>query len=79
MGSSSDQVLTKQNSPNDLPESVKQFKQIIWERYAISKFIHTSYNEIGKVTPREREYLLEFIAEDRQRDEKLIKEKIQKR
>lgn len=41
-----------------------RWKQIVKERFLISKNINTSYLDIGKMTPKEREYLLEFIHED---------------
>ena len=34
------------------------------ERYLISKYCHTSYNELGEITPTERSYLVEFIEEE---------------
>ena len=48
------------------------------ERYQISKRIHTSYLDLGKITPRERELLLEFIMEDIQHDNRIYEEHLNK-
>lgn len=37
--------------------------------------MHTSYNEIGKITPRERQYLIDFILEDKKKEEELFQKK----
>jgi hypothetical protein len=52
-----------------------RFQQIVEERYQISKHIHTSYTDLGYVTPAERKYLLEFIRRDLEHENKLIQEK----
>lgn len=49
-----------------------RYKQIVKERYYISKNIHTSYNDIGKLTPLERQYLIEFINEEGIKEKELI-------
>ena len=55
-----------------------RFKQIVQERYLISKNINTSYNDTGKITPTERRYLLEFMYEEMEKTKKMIEEKKQK-
>lgn len=42
----------------------KKFKDLVQERYLISKYCHTSYNELGEISPLERSYLVEFIEEE---------------
>ena len=37
----------------------------------ISKKIHTSYNDLTKITPLERTYLLQFIKRDLERENEL--------
>lgn len=49
----------------------ERFKQIVRERYEISKRINTSYNDLGKITPRERNLLLEFIKSDIEHENKI--------
>ena len=53
------------------PYGVVRYQQLVEERYLISKHIHTSYLDVGKVTPTERKYLLEFIKKDLERDKEI--------
>lgn len=46
------------------PFAPVRFEQIVEERYQISKRIHTSYNELGDITPRERLLLLDLLRKD---------------
>lgn len=41
-----------------------RYKELVRERYYISKTINTSYSDTGQLTPIEREYILEFITEE---------------
>ena len=50
------------------PYGPVRYKEIINERYLISKFCHTSYSDVATMTPMEREYLLSFILNDLQRE-----------
>jgi len=52
-----------------------RYKEIARERYWISKYTHTSYTEAGKITPLERDYLKEFIADDIKAQQDAIKKK----
>ena len=61
------------------PFAPERYKQIVEERYQISKRIHTSYTELGSITPREREILLDLIREDIEHDNKIVQEAQQKR
>lgn len=54
------------------PLGPKRFKEIVKERYLISKNLNTSYNEVGQITPIEREYLLEFLNDEAKRSQDLI-------
>lgn len=42
-----------------------RYKNIVRERFDITKHTHISYNDTGKMTPLEREYILQFIIEDK--------------
>ena len=44
-----------------------RLKQLVKERFFISKHLNTSYIDTIDITPLERKYLLEFIVEDYQR------------
>lgn len=41
-----------------------RYKEIVKERYIISKYCNTSYTDLASVTPTERNYLLEFATEE---------------
>ena len=53
-----------QTTKDGRPYGPQRYKEIVNERYLISKNLNTSYNEVGQITPTERGYLIEFIAED---------------
>lgn len=42
----------------------QRFKNLVKERYIISKHTNTSYNDIMTMTPTERTYVLEFITDE---------------
>lgn len=65
-----DPELTKDGKPY----APLRYKAIVKERYYISKAINTSYNDVGKITPRERQYIVDFIIEDRKKEKELIKQ-----
>lgn len=57
------------------PYAPLRFKQIVEERYQISKHINTSYSDTGNISPTERNYLLEFIKRDLEHEQDLINKK----
>jgi len=58
------------------PYGVARFKNIVQERYFISKKCNTSYLDVGYMTPLERKYVLGFILEEIEKEkEELEKEK----
>lgn len=59
-GSFLDPQLTKDGKPY----GPFRYKEIVRERYLISKNMNTSYNDIGKITPLERRYIMEFLVEE---------------
>ena len=56
----------------------QKFKDLVNERYLISKYCHTSYNELGEITPAERAYIVEFIEEEIQKQKEEM-DKVKKR
>ena len=52
------------NHPEFAP---KQYKELVKERYLITKHTNTSYNETAQITPLERRYIFEFIMEELQK------------
>ena len=64
-------LLTKDGKPL----GPRRYKQLVKEAYLISKNIHTSYNDVLKMTPVEREYVLEFINEEITKTQEYISKK----
>jgi len=50
-----------------------RYKEIVRECYLISKNCNTSYTDLMSITPIEKNYLLEFITEEFQKTEELMK------
>lgn len=61
------------------PYSVERFKEIVKERYVISTKSNIPYSDVGDMTPIEREYVLQFIQEDLQRQIDAINAQLQGR
>ena len=57
--------------------SVERFKQIVQERYIISKRSNTSYTDVGKISPVERQYLLDIIIDEINREKERIEQQKQ--
>ena len=49
-----------------------RYKELVRECYSISKNCNTSYYDILDLTPREKDYLIEFIVEDAQQSKELL-------
>lgn len=57
-----------------------RFRQLVQERYLISKHCNISYEDTGKMSQSEREIILQLLTEDsRKQREALDKAKTQKR
>jgi hypothetical protein len=56
------------------PYGPVRFKNIVQERYFISKKCHTSYLDVGEITPLERGYILEFILDEIEKEKKAIED-----
>jgi hypothetical protein len=48
-----------------------RYKDIVRERYIISKHTNTSYDDSLYITPLERRYLLEFIMDELKRQKEM--------
>ena len=53
------------------PYGPLRYKEIVRERYIISKHTNTSYKDTDQITPTERNYILEFITEELQKQQEL--------
>lgn len=56
--------LDPQLTSDGQPYGPFRYKQIMKDCWYITKHIHTSYNEILKISPNERDILIEFISND---------------
>lgn len=57
---------------NGEPYGPRRYKEIVKERYLISRSINTSYNDVGKITPLERTYIMQFILDDNEKQKEII-------
>jgi hypothetical protein len=55
-------------------DPAQRYKDIVRERYIISKHTNTSYVDTQNMVPIEREYILEFIMEELQRQKEIMDE-----
>ena len=53
------------------PYAPIRYKNIVEERYLITKYTHTSYTDLAQITPTERNYLLELIKKDIERQNEI--------
>ena len=56
------------------PYGPVRYKDIVKERYLISKYCNTSYTDIGETSPLERKYILEFITDELKRQKEQIEQ-----
>ena len=71
LGSFLDPQFTKEGKPY----GPIRYKEIVKERYLISKNMNTSYNEIGQITPIERKYIMEFIIDEIKKSNELVEKR----
>lgn len=56
------------------PYGPQRFRDIVKERYLISKYCNTSYKDLDNVSPMERAFLLEFIYDELQKEREAYEE-----
>ena len=66
-------------SDGKTPYAVVRFREIAQERYRLSKIMHTSYLELGEITPIERQYLIDFATEDAKKENEMINKATKKK
>lgn len=54
------------------PYGPARYKELVKERYLISRYMNTSYTDLGQLTPTERGYIIEFILNENKPKEQLI-------
>lgn len=65
-----DPQLTKEGKPY----GPWRYKQIVTECYLLSKNCNTSYTDVLKITPLERKYMLDLLAEEAKRNRELLEQ-----
>lgn len=53
---------------------IERYKELTRGRYLISKYCNTSYNDVGDISPLERDYIIGFITEELERQQKAYEE-----
>ena len=57
--------------------ATKRYKEIVRECYLISKNLNTSYTDTMKLTPLERNYLLQLLLQDFEEKKKAFEKEMQ--
>lgn len=65
-----DQQLTSDGKPY----GPIRYKELVRECYLISKNLNTSYTDVLMLTPREKDYIIEFIVQDAEQAKKMIED-----
>lgn len=68
--------LDPQQTSDGQPYGPVRYKEIVNECFLISKFCNTSYSDVKNLSPKEREYLLEFINEDLQKQKEALEDRL---
>lgn len=66
--------LDPQKTSDGRPYGPIRYEQLVKERYLISKIIHTSYIDTGKLTPTERNYILKYMVDEANQQKERMKE-----
>ena len=56
----------------DYPYGPYRYQQIVKECYIISKNSNTSYQDVLRMTPTERDYILSYISEEFTKTQEII-------
>lgn len=68
--------LDPQLTSDGKPYAPHRFRELSKEKYLISKYCNTSYSDVDKITPTERKYILEFIYEEKLKEQQAYEEAI---
>ena len=66
--------LDPQRTKDGKPFGPERFKQLVKERYLITKHTNTSYGDTGDISVKEKDMLIDFIMEDLRRTKEAIEE-----
>lgn len=65
--------LDPQTNSDGTPYAPVRYEEIVKECYIISKNINTSYTDLLKITPTERNLLLKFLIDEAKKRDEIIK------
>ena len=66
--------LDPQLTSDGKPYGPIRFRQIVKERYVISKQTHMTYEDTGNMTPAEREIIIQLLEEDSRREKEALEQ-----
>ena len=58
----------------EVPYGPYRYQQIVKECYVISKNSNTSYQDVLKMTPTERDYILSYISEEFSKTQEMMEQ-----
>ena len=61
-----------QTTNDGLPYAPIRYKEIVKECYIISKNLNTSYVDLLKITPTEKNYMLEFLKQEAEHNKQIM-------
>lgn len=61
---------------NGEPYGPARYRRLMQECFLISKNMNTSYSDVKKITPREREQLINFLLEDYNEKKKAVDKEV---
>ena len=64
--------MDRQFTNDGRPYAPFRYKELVKECYLISREINTSYVDLMEITPREKNYILEFIRERAEKEKEAI-------
>ena len=64
--------LDQQFNEDGTPYGPTRYKEIVKDRYFISKHSNISYSDTGAMSPTEREYIKDFIISDLKEQQKVL-------
>lgn len=77
MDPSTIKVKDENGEEKEVPYAPKRYKEIVQECYLLSKNLNTSYTDTMKLTPLERNYLIQLLAQDFDEKRKAYEKEIQ--
>lgn len=61
---------------NGEPYGPARYRRLMQECFLISKNMNTSYSDVKKITPKEREQLINFLLEDYKEKKKAVDQEV---